>query len=238
VPLRRGRVAAYRSRRRKLPGSGQVGAVRRRSWTWGCSARSRQRTGRGVRDAGPQAANPHAVVSHGFGTLRAAQGNDAAADRLYEGESDARSTRGYRPTPWSARRLPHVASSTWRGPGCCSTPHEASTGSSAFPSARPLCSPAWRGVHRGWRIGPVPSLMSQMWPLAARLALSAHGAARPGTDIRRHGSFRRVPSGAGGGSLGKLHVEALATICSRLTSAAPQRHLSAPGQPCRHAAKA
>jgi hypothetical protein len=34
------------------------------------------------------------------------------------------------------------------------------------------------------------------------------------------------------------NIEALATICSQLTSAAPQRHLRAPGQPCRHAANA
>jgi hypothetical protein len=73
--------------------------------------------------------------------------------------------------------------------------------------------------------------------LAARLALSAHSAARPGRDSRRRGSFRRVPSGAGGVTLGKPHAEALATTGSQLTSASPQRHLSAPGQPCTHAAK-
>jgi tetratricopeptide (TPR) repeat protein len=58
---------------------------------------------------------PFSLVA--LATLRARQGDDAAADGLYARRSDAASTRGCPPRPWSARRRSPVASVTWRGPG-------------------------------------------------------------------------------------------------------------------------
>ena len=59
--------------------------------------------------------------------------------------SAAASTRGCRPTPWSARRRSPVASVTCRGPGHCSTRRPVTTGTSTSRPARPVCSRAWRG---------------------------------------------------------------------------------------------
>ena len=51
--------------------------------------------------------------------------------------SPAASTRGCRPTPWSARRRSPVASVTCRGPGSCSTQRAVTTGRSTCPRAAP-----------------------------------------------------------------------------------------------------
>jgi hypothetical protein len=91
---------------------------------------------------------------------------------------------------------------------------------------------------RGSRIAPAPLPMSQMWPrsrpgwrcplterpvLAKTAVTTGHSAAFLGAPVACPRPTTR---------------RSLATICSQLTSAAPQRDLSAPGQPCRHAATA
>ena len=103
-------------------------------------------------------------------------------------QSDARPTRGCRRTPWSARRLSHVASATWRGPGRCSTPQEASTGSSTFPSARPLCSPAWRGGRSpptAWARPPSSPLTPPKVPRPAGTGQPSFSPLRPSPRSRR-----------------------------------------------------
>ena len=80
-----------------------------------------------------------------LGALRARQGDDTAADRLYEEATGCSSSSWLSADAMVgqaavARRLGDLARARH-----CSTPREASTGSSTFPSARPLCSPAWRG---------------------------------------------------------------------------------------------
>ena len=88
----------------------------------------------------------------------------------------------------------------------------------------------------GRRIALSP--MSQMWP-RSRPAWRCPLTERPGQrQPSPRGGLRRAPAGVGGAIFGEPHPEALATTCSQLTSAPPQRHLSAPGQPCRHAADA
>ena len=90
--------------------------------------------------------------------------------------SAAASTRGCRPTPWSARRRSPVASVTCRGPGPCSTRRPVTTGTSTFRPARLGCSRAWPG-------GRSPPATQTAAVFAADAAEGASASGDPATQL-------------------------------------------------------
>ena len=72
--------------------------------------------------------------------------------------SGAATTRGSRPTPWSAKRPSPVASVTWHGREACSTPPQTDTGTRTFPPAKPGCWRDWPG-GRSAQINPTAAVI-------------------------------------------------------------------------------
>ena len=127
--------------------------------------------------------------------LRGRQGDDAAADGLYEEAIACSFDPSVSPTRWSAKRRLPAGSATWRGRGRCSTRQAATTRTRSLPAGQTavLAGLAWWALSAGkaddamvFAADAAQAAAASGDPAIQLLADTAVAAVRALTDPTRH----------------------------------------------------